>query len=118
MINVPATSIEQESGIFVWILEDDALYGDSAVADLFGLDPALTTNGLPATRYLERIHADDLPVVSRLLAHAIATGAPYRAEYRVANRHGHYRQVMAFGRCFRDGKGEPAYYSGIVHPLD
>ncbi len=109
---------DEEAGIYTWCLENDTLYGDTAVAVLFGLDPAATLRGLSVTDYIARVHPDDQGNLAQLVRKAVEDGCPYRAEYRVVDASGLIRPVMAFGRCFRDRSGAPAYYSGIVHPID
>jgi PAS domain-containing protein len=108
---------EPEAGIFTWHLAEDRLYGDTAVAALFGLDPVKTLRGLPASEYIARIFPADRPLVARLWSKAVTGGRPYRAEYRVVDATGRIRHVMSFGRCFRDRAGNPVHYAGIVHEL-
>lgn len=109
---------EQEAGIYTWCLNTDTVYGDTAVADLFGIDPARTLNGLPIANYMERVHPEDRATLAKSISEAILNGSPYRSEYRVFDTDGRIREVMAFGRCFRDETGNPAYYAGIVHPIE
>lgn len=108
----------EEAGIYTWCLEHDTLYGDTALAALFGLDPAATLRGLPVTDYIARVHPDDQGTVAQMIREAVEDGGPYRAEYRVMDASGSIRPVMAFGRCFRDSTGIPVHYAGIVHPVD
>ena len=109
---------EQEAGIYTWSLADDRLYGDTAVASLFGLDPALTIKGLPLTDYIQRVYAGDRFLLSTQITKAVRDGLPYNAEYRVLNSEDKFVLVMAVGRCFRNGRGNPTLYSGIIYPLD
>jgi PAS domain-containing protein len=109
---------EEEAGIYSWCLDTDTLYGDTAIAALFGLDPSATVRGLPLSAYLDRIAAQDRQAVAGSIARAVADGQPYRSEYRVINRHGTPRLVMALGRCFRDKNSNPINYSGIIYPID
>jgi PAS domain S-box-containing protein len=109
---------DEEAGIYTWCLEHDTLYGDTAIATLFGLDPGATLKGLPVTDYIARVHPEDQGAVATLIRRAIEEGDPYRAEYRVMDATGEIRSVIAFGRCFRDGAGIPVHYAGIVHPID
>ena len=109
---------ETEAGIFAWCLDTDILYGDSAVGELFGLNPNDTIMGLPIGDYLSRVVEDDRPRVAAAISQAVKDGQPYRAEYRVVDSSGAIRLVAAFGRCFRDRAGNPVHYAGIVHPLD
>lgn len=107
-----------EAGIFTWCLATDTLFADSAVAALFGLDPYLTVRGLPIADYLAWVHPEDRPPLARRISEAVIDGGPYSAAYRVVDPAGQVRQVMSFGRCFRDKTGNPAHYAGIVHPYD
>nr|CAD6437032.1 diguanylate cyclase [Rhizobium sp. Q54] len=109
---------EDEAGIFTWCLDEERLYGDSAIAAIFGLDPSRTVSGLPVSDYADRIHAEDRGRVAALVSKAVRDGKPYRADYRVIDPEGEPIWVVAFGRCFRDRTGNPKYYSGIVHPAD
>jgi PAS domain S-box-containing protein len=113
-----SAQICEEAGIYTWCLEDDTLYGDTALAALFGLDPKKTLSGLPVTDYIARVHPDDQEAVADLIRIAVEGGNPYQAEYRVMDASGRVRPVMAFGRCFRDKAGVPAHYAGIVHSID
>jgi hypothetical protein len=99
-------------------LNDDRLFGDTAVAALFGLDPTLTVKGLPLSSYIERVHVDDRGMLKVLISKAVRDGLPYGTEYRVQNSMGAFALVMAVGRCFRDSGGNPILYSGIIYPVD
>ncbi len=109
---------DEEAGIFTWCLEEDTLYADTALAALFGLDPAATLKGLPVAEYMARVHPDDRGIVADRIRRALVDGQSYWAEFRVTDAQGAVRTVMSFGRCFRDRTGVPAHYAGIVHPLD
>jgi len=109
---------DEEAGIYTWCMEDDILYGDTALAALFGLDAAATLSGLPVTDHMVRVHPDDRGDLASRIRQAVEDGDPYRAEYRVIDAVGKIRTVMAYGRCFRDKTGLPVHYAGIVHPLD
>jgi len=106
--------LAEEPGIFTWDLATDTVYADSALANLFGLDPEQTIAGLPIIKYLDRIHPDDKPSVAKAISDSVVTGDPYRHDYRVFDRSGQIVAVAAFGRCFRDAAGNPSHYAGIV----
>lgn len=108
---------QMEAGIYTWSLAEDRLYADTAIAALFGLDPSETIRGLPLSRYIERVHAEDRRELTSLITKAVEDGEPYNAEYRVKNALNQYELVMAVGRCFRDPTGNPTLYSGIVYPV-
>lgn len=110
-------STEAEAGIYTWSLGEDRVYGDTAVAALFGLDPDLTIQGLPLTAYMARVHDSDRQMLAALIAQAVRDGCPFNAEYRVRNNREEFEVVMALGRCFRDQTGNPTLYSGIIYPV-
>ncbi|TBY03871.1 diguanylate cyclase [Rhizobium laguerreae] len=110
--------LTDEPGIFTWELASDKVYADSALANLFGLDPEETLTGLPVIRYLDRIHPDDKPSVAKAISESVITGNPYRCDYRVFDRSGQIVAVAALGRCFRDEAGNPSQYAGIVFPTN
>ncbi len=107
-----------EAGIFTWSLAENALYADTAVARLFGLDPKEALRGLSPAAYLARVHTEDRANVARLWMKAVADGLPYSGIYRVIGADGAARHVIAHGRCFRDRTGAPAHYAGIVYPWE
>lgn len=102
-----------ESGIFTWQLESNTLQGDTSLAKLFGVEPAVALVGLPVEDFLDRIHPGDRSRVAQSIHHAILTGDPYHEVYRVLG-HGGYNDIAAFGRCFRDSEGTPSQYVGIA----
>lgn len=106
----------KESGVFTWDLGSNTVQADSAVANLFGLDPKQAFLGLPIEKFVERMHIEDKARVAQSIHHAIISGDPYHEEYRVFGIKGAETHVMAFGRCFRDAEGIPANYAGIVFP--
>lgn len=63
----------------------DKLYGDTAIALLFGRCPAGTLRGLPLQAYLESAHDDDRRDLANAISEAVRSGRPYHAEYRVRN---------------------------------
>lgn len=113
----PQASDNVDAGIYTWDLETNTLYADSAVAQLFGLDPAETVNGLPIQAYLERVHPDDRSALAGDISVAITSGEPFQAFYRVISASGGVTPIHAFGKCFSDQTNNPKIYSGIVLPM-
>ncbi|MBB3390256.1 PAS domain-containing protein [Rhizobium sp. BK275] len=106
-----------ETGFFIWDIVTNLLYGDGAVAEMFGLDPSDAASGLPLEAYISRIHPEDQPAAARIIHDTILTQEPEHQSYRTRCANGAFHQVMAFGRCFRDKNGIPSLYGGIVLPL-
>ncbi|WP_327495356.1 PAS domain-containing protein [Ensifer sp.] len=103
-----------DSGIFTWDITQDLVYGDSALAELFGLVSEETNQGLPLKLYLDRVHPNDRPRLARTITQTIVGGRAQQSFYRVKTRGEVYVSVVAFGRCFRDRNGTPVLYSGMV----
>jgi PAS domain-containing protein len=107
-----------DAGFFTWDLPENVLYADKALATLFGVDPAEAEQGLPIEVYLARVHPQDAPILAKAISDSIIAHRPQQQSYRVCNSEGVYVTVMCFGRGFRDAKGEPVRYVGIVVPAD
>ncbi|MBW4465850.1 MAG: PAS domain S-box protein [Pegethrix bostrychoides GSE-TBD4-15B] len=80
-------------------------------ARLLGLPP---TTSIPHEVWRERIHPDDLERVEQALHHAMATGADYRAEYRVIWPDGSLHWLSAGGRGLYDNAGNLVEMLGAV----
>lgn len=105
-----------DAGFYTWDIPDNVLYADSALAALFGLDPALAETGLPLDIYLERVHPEDRPRLAKTIRDSIVAHQPQQETYRVLSASGKYVPVASYGRGFRDEKGNPIRYVGIVIP--
>ncbi len=108
--------VAADAGIYTWDIVRDLVFADSAIAELFGLDPAATVRGLPLETYLRRVHPDDQPQLARKISEVLVADIAQQDTYRVQGRDGRYRLVAAFGRAFRDHSGSPVLYSGIIVP--
>ena len=64
--------------------------------------------------FLERVHPDDRPHVSRTLDGAIAAGASHELEFRIVRPAGDIRWVHAKGRVHKDEKGVPSRVLGVL----
>ncbi|TAU35715.1 diguanylate cyclase [Rhizobium leguminosarum] len=107
-----------EPGIFSWNLRADVVFGDSAIARLYGFSAETALNGQPMSSYLCRVHPDDLPSVALDIHNAIAGGKPYHCEYRVRDANDKFLDVVSLGRCFRSTDREPSQFAGIIYPVD
>jgi PAS domain S-box-containing protein len=108
--------VAADAGIYTWDIVRNLVFADSAIAELFGLDPAATVRGLPLETYLRRVHPDDQPQLARKISEVLVADIAQQDTYRVQGRDGRYRLVAAFGRAFRDHSGSPVLYSGIIVP--
>jgi PAS domain S-box-containing protein len=55
--------------------------------------------------WVDLVHPEDRAIVSAKWRHALQSGAPYHAEYRLKNRSGDYRWVLARAQPERDADG-------------
>ncbi|WJH38427.1 PAS domain-containing protein (plasmid) [Aliirhizobium terrae] len=106
-----------EVGFFTWDVPENILYADRALADLFGLDPKVSSQGSPIEAYLDRVHPEDRSRLAKTIRDSIVADRPQQESYRVKNTEGHYVFVTGFGRGFRDQDGDIVRYVGIVIPM-
>jgi len=111
--NAPA-----EVGFFTSDITDNTLYADGALANLFGLEPAETANGLPIEVYLRRVHPEDRPRLAKTIRDSIVANRPQQETYRVCNKSGMYTLVTGYGRGFRRLNGDTVRYVGVVVPAE
>lgn len=109
--------VASDAGIYTWDMVRNLVFADSALAELFGLDPAATVHGLPLEDYLARVHPQDQAKLAKTISQVIVADIAQQNIYRVQGSDGQYRTVAAFGRAFRDHSGSPVLYSGIVVPV-
>ncbi len=107
-----------DAGFYTWDIPENILYADSALAELFGLDPSSAATGLPIDIYLERVHPEDRPRLAKTIRDSIVGHHPQQEAYRVMSASGSYAAVASYGRVFRDATGNPIRYVGIVMPTD
>jgi PAS domain-containing protein len=101
-------------GFFSWDLSTDKVYGDAALADLFDIDPAVQASGCPILPMIERIAADDKPLVAESIHRAITTGGLYQERYRLVHPRRGVIEVFSTGRCLKDAEGVPSIFNGAV----
>jgi PAS domain S-box-containing protein len=103
------TRIRMESTIGLaevagWTLEvaTGRVLPDERMRDLFGLPPE-DADGRPVDVFFNVIHPEDVPPTKVLLRHAIDSGEPYDATFRVRTASGGWRWVLARGQRERAG---------------
>lgn len=77
------------AGIFTWDIASNLLYADSALAEIYGFDPAEAATGQPIEMFLERVHPDDRPRLAKMIGQGIMRDVPQQVTYRVPDRNGH-----------------------------
>ena len=101
-------------GRWEWDAASDRARVDAVAALLFNLDPEEAEEGLPLSRFIDGIHADDRQRVLALIRSSASAGSAYLTEYRVISVDGRTRWVLARGRFTSDHAGQPRTGSGIL----
>ncbi|MCY1740519.1 PAS domain-containing protein [Ensifer sp. SL37] len=92
-------------------MTNDLVYADSALAKLFGLRSEEAKCGLPLRAYLDRVHPDGRPHLTKTISDSVAEGCAQRSVYRELMQNGNFVSVVAFGRCFHDREGGAVLFS-------
>ena len=100
-------------GTFDWDLETGTLAWDDQLIRMFGYDAATFDQTIEA--FNARLHPDDLPRVTDMLEHCIATCGDYDAEYRVIRLDGDTRWVHARGRALAGPDGTAVRLLGAAY---
>ncbi len=96
------------------ILRADRFYADAGLAEYFGLPWSEGASGLAREKFRMAIHEEDRGRVLAANRAAIERGLPLSERYRVCLPERETRTALAAGRCYRQGDGTPAIYSGHV----
>ena len=74
---------------------------------------------MPVKAIIDMIHPEDLPKIKRLIAKSISnsTSEPYRLEYRIKHKNGHYCWFEDYFIFKRDGNGKPLARIGSVRDI-
>jgi PAS domain S-box-containing protein len=101
--------------VAVWTMDiaTGRVVADVRMVEMFGLPPEHAA-GADVAAYFAVIHPDDVPPTQALLGHAMQTGEPYDATFRVRTADGGWRWVIARGRLDRDGGGPRGMMRGVV----
>lgn len=101
-------------GRWEWDAASDRARVDAVVALLFDVDPKEADEGLPLSRFIDGIHADDRDRVLALIRTSASEGSTYLTEYRVISVDGRTRWVLARGRFTSDHMDRPQSGAGIL----
>ena len=84
-----------------------------AFAQIYGVSAEAANSGTSIEQFLKRIHHDDLDRVTVAIRQAMATGERFSEEYRLLQRGGGVRWVLAQGRPALDASGEAIRFPGV-----
>jgi len=109
-----ARTMTGAAGAWEWNVAADKLYGDARFAELYGLDAAAASSGLPTSVFFRPIHPEDLMRI-RIAVAGIMHGADlFVREFRIIGRDGEVRWVSARGAAERDGDFKTLRFSGVL----
>ncbi|MBW4518961.1 MAG: PAS domain-containing protein [Scytolyngbya sp. HA4215-MV1] len=101
------------SGIWNWTIATGDIYISSGWLEMLDYRPGELTGHL--STWVQLIHPDDKPwVIDRLNAHLENDTIPYRFEYRLRTRSGHWKWIANYGKIVvRDEQGKPLIMAGV-----
>ena len=101
-------------GTWEWDVAENRLSLEAWFAELFGLTPEASHEGIPLQQFLSRIHEDDRDRVQAQIGAAVLSCGPYEAEYRLWNADDELRWVVARGQVECDENGDPVNFPGAL----
>lgn len=100
--------------VYDWDVRTGEITWNRALLKAFGYTQEEMGN---IAAWAERIHPEDRERVHRLLAHSLATGDPFEAEYRFLRANGSYAHVLDRGLVERNAEGNPLRMVGAMADL-
>ncbi|VXB43324.1 Histidine kinase [Luteimonas sp. 9C] len=105
-------------GTWYWDVLGDRLTIDDALAEAFGLDPAMPRDALALDQLLDAVHPDDRAGVASAIAEALRCGGRYAHAYRTQGKDGQYRFIEAIGKVDLDADGTAIGFPGVLIDLE
>jgi len=99
-------------GAWIWYIAPGVLHLDEPTMSLLGIDPSAYDGRIQT--WLRLVHPDDVSWVTAEVDKAVATLAPYDAEYRICRPDGTTRWIQARGRVEPDAEGNPCRMLGTA----
>jgi PAS domain S-box-containing protein len=100
------------SGAWEWDLRTNLNIWSEELWKLYGLEPYSCEPSYAAWR--EVVHPDDRPMAEQMVQEAARKGLDLNMEFRVRDRDGAERWLLARGRAIRDADGQVVRFIGIV----
>lgn len=107
----------QGVGTWEWDIATNRVTADARFAEMYGVDPEIAQTGAPLDQFFAAIHPDDADRVNTRIQHTLATGAPFRSEYRLIQRDGDIRWVVAEGGVVLDPEGKRLRFPGVTFDI-
>lgn len=102
------------AGAFERDLVTGEIAWDARTYRLFGMDAPPDADTAPAPDLSGLVHPEDLPEVQAAMAEALASGGPYRLNYRVLRADGSTALMQEDGEVMLDTHGRPVRAAGMM----
>ncbi len=105
-------------GTWFWEAREDRLSVDEALAQDFGLDPALPRDQLRLAQVVGHVHPEDEAGLVAAINRALAQGGRHAHQFRTRGSDGGYRWREAVGQVDLDADGRPLRFPGVLIDID
>jgi PAS domain S-box-containing protein len=101
-------------GVWDWDLVANRVTSDRRFATMYGVDPEIAAAGAPIEDYIGGVHPDDRQELTDAINASLVARAPLHAEYRLLDRTGEVRWVLATGTVVVGGDGKAVRLAGVA----
>ncbi len=113
----PALTLEAgDIGTWRWDSIHDLVVADTNLARMFGVS-AQESRGAPLALYTRAIHPEDRERVEREIGQCVRDGGAYEVEYRLNQRDGSVRWILARGRPELNASGAVVGLPGVLFDI-
>ncbi len=102
-----------EVGTWTYEIPSNRVIADANLSRIFGVSLEEAAEATLQT-YLRAIHPEDRSIVEKAIGDAIRDGSKFLSEYRLMQKDGSVRSVIARGRVERDSDGRPLRLPGVI----
>ena len=100
-------------GVWTYDLSSDLYFYDAFIAELYGIDPARGTDGLPRSDYLKNVHPDDRAALKATMSGGLVKPGDLELEYRLRHPNGTVRWVLSRAHTYHDESGKAVRRTGV-----
>lgn len=103
-------------GVWDWDPNEDVIHDSARYWKILGYDPQLQ-GATSFRKELDRIHPDERDQVQNTVYQHLSTGEPFRLEFRMRHRQGHYLWIRARGQAVWNERQEPVRMLGTIEDI-
>ena len=101
-------------GTWDWHVAENKVFANEPFARIYGVDPRDAARGAPVEDFVKAIHSEDRDRVNARIEQAVAEAGDFAEEYRLVQKDGSIRWVLARGHCYHDESGRPTRFPGAA----